>query len=129
MIATVLVTLLALAGLAFVLVPLARGAVRESDDAPSPVDEARDKKLSALAGIVDLEQERDAGKMSPEDFRSLRSEYERDALEALNELDRLGTDPADDELEREIAAARQKLACPSCGAPRTTGEPCPRCGA
>ena len=127
--ATIIVTVLAIVGLAFVLLPLAKGAVRERDDDASPVDEARDKKLSALAGIVDLEQERDAGKMTPEDFRSLRSEYERDALEALDELDRLGTDPADDQLEREIADAKQKLACPSCGAPRDVGKPCQRCGA
>lgn len=129
MIAAIIVTLLAFAGLAFVLFPLTKGAIAEPEDAPSPVDEAREKKTAALAGIVDLEQERDAGKMTTEDFHSLRVEYERDAVEALNELDELGTDPVDDELEREIADARQKLACPSCGAPRTVGKPCQRCGA
>ena len=128
MIGAVIVTVLAIAGLVFVLVPLAKGSVVENEDASPAIDDAREKKNAALAGIVDLEQERDAGKMTPEDFDALRTDYERDVIEALNELDEVGSDQADEDLEREIADARQKLACPSCGAPRSVGKPCPRCG-
>jgi len=35
----------------------------------------------------------------------------------------------DDELELEIAAIRERLRCPSCGAARAPGAPCDRCGA
>ncbi|MDQ3772736.1 MAG: hypothetical protein M3343_11710 [Actinomycetota bacterium] len=35
----------------------------------------------------------------------------------------------DDELELEIAAIRERLRCPSCGAARAPGESCDRCGA
>ena len=128
MTAAVIVIVLAFLGLIFVVVPLRRGPSFEADS-PSPLEAAREKKTAALAGIVDVEQEHDAGKMTTEDFRSLRAEYERDAVAALNELDVLATGSLDDDLEREIAEARQKLACPSCGAPRSTGKPCPRCGA
>lgn len=128
MTATVVVIVLAFLGLVFVVVPLRRGPSFEVDS-PSPLEAAREKKTAALAGIIDVEQEHDAGKMTTQDFRSLRAEYERDAVAALNELDVLATGSFDDDLEREIAEVRQKLACPSCGAPRSAGKPCPRCGA
>ena len=129
MTAAVIVIVLAVLGLAFVVLPLRRGPSFEVDGAPTPVEEARERKNAALAGIVDVEQEHESGKMSSEDFRSLRTEYERDAIAALNELDVLAASTRDDDLEREIAEVRQQLACPSCGAPRGAGKPCPRCGA
>ena len=129
MTAAIIVTVLAFLGLVFVVMPLRRGPSFEADGSPSPLEAAREKKTAALAGIIDVEQEHDAGKMTTEDFHSLRAEYERDAVAALNELDVLATGSLDDDLEREIAEVRQKLACPSCGAPRSAGKPCPRCGA
>ena len=129
MIATIAIAVLAVAALIYVAAPLRRGPRFEVDTGPTPQEEARDDKVVALAAIVDLEQERDAGKLSADDFAFLRGEYERDALEALRKLDATGETSLDDELEREIAAARQRLACPSCGAPRDAGTPCARCGA
>ena len=129
MIATIAVVVVAIAALIYVAIPLRKGPRAEIDAAPTPEEEAQDDKVVALAAIVDLEQERDAGKLSGEDFAFLRDEYEQDALEALRKLDATGDTSLDDELEKEIAAARQRLACPSCGAPRDAGTPCAICGA
>ena len=129
MIVAIVIGILAGAALVYVAMPLRRGPVWETDDVPSPIQDAEEKKTAALAGIVDLEQERDAGKLSAEDFQELRSEYESDALEALRELDASSNAPPEDELEREIAIARQRLTCPTCGAPREPGSQCSRCGA
>ena len=129
MIATIAIVVLAVAALVYVAIPLRRGPRLEVDAAPTAQEEAQDDKVLALAAIVDLEQERDAGKLSREDFAFLRDEYERDALEALRKLDASGNASLDDELEKEIAAARQRLACPSCGAPRDAATTCARCGA
>jgi hypothetical protein len=125
MIATILVIVAALAGLAYVAIPLRRGPRAFTGTGTSATQEAEDRKSAALAGIVDLEQELEIGKLSQDDFEILRAEYERDAIAALHELD-AGTE--EDTLEKEIAAARARLACPSCGAPRAAGGPCPRCG-
>ncbi|MDQ3941044.1 MAG: hypothetical protein M3238_06830 [Actinomycetota bacterium] len=129
MITAIVIGVLACAALVYVAMPLRRGPVWETDDIPSPLQEAEEKKSAALAGIVDLEQERDAGKLSAEDFHALRAEYESDALEALKELDATPAAAPEDDLEKEIAAARQRMTCPSCGAPRDPGSACSRCGA
>ncbi|MGH2807244.1 MAG: hypothetical protein ACRDKT_08210 [Actinomycetota bacterium] len=125
MIPVTVVIVAALIGLAYVAIPLSRGARPFAGIGTTPAEEAEERKAAALAGIVDLEQEFEIGKLSREDFETLRAGYERDAVAALRELDAASTEDA---LEREIAAARARLACPSCGAPRTAGGPCPRCG-
>lgn len=128
MIEALVVIAVGIAGLAFVAIPLRRGPQRVPlDGHERDLEDAQERKAAALAGIIDLEQERDAGKLSDEDFAILRRDYERDAISALRELDTV-TDTESDTLEREIAAARAQLACPSCGAPRAVGSPCPRCG-
>jgi hypothetical protein len=127
MIPILVVIVAALAGIAFVAIPLRRGPRSFPGLSSTATQEAEDRKSAALAGIVDLEQELEIGKLSRDDFEILREEYERDAVAALHELDS-GVTSADDALEKEIAAARARLACPSCGAPRAAGGPCPRCG-
>lgn len=127
MMATLIVILIALAALAYVVVPLLRGPPsRPIAEAPYPSLEATRKKRAALGAIVDLEAERDMGKLTDADFDALRREYEAEALEALRLVDALGG-REDDELEREIAGVRARLECPACGAPRQ-GSVCPRCG-
>ncbi|HEY7876332.1 MAG TPA: 50S ribosomal protein L32, partial [Actinomycetota bacterium] len=100
------------------------------------------RKRAALTAILDMEDERDAGKLSDVDFAALRHEYEAEAAAALVELDALrgsgGT--IDESLEAEIAAIRARLQddspraaasleeCPTCGTPRVPGRTCERCG-
>ena len=129
MIQTLLIIALALAVLAWVAVPLRRGP---KVDAPLPspqLEEADARKRAALIAIVDIETERATGKLSEGDFVALRSDYETQALVALREADALRDSTYDDdELEQEIAAIRERLRCPDCGAARRPGEPCEQCG-
>lgn len=140
MIAAAVIALLACAALAYVGAPL-RDRAAGTTEPSAELDELEGKKRSALTAILDIEGERDAGKLSNEDFAILRAEYETEAMTALLELDALRgrTGAADDALESEIAAVRRQLAassgaaaepipCPSCGASRVPGRPCGRCG-
>lgn len=128
MIYVLLIAALAVAALAFVAAPLSR---RDPEIVAGPESELEEKKLVALTAILDLEGERDVGKLSEEDFAELRAVYGAQALEALHQLDAIGagTDP----LETEIARVRERMTadrCPECGAPRRPGAgACARCGA
>lgn len=125
----ILVGMAAVAALAYVVVPVARGARVQRGD-PGRVEEAEARKQAALGAIIDLEAERDAGKLSTEDFEALRAAAEAEALAALAEADLVAnTDLDDDELEREIAEMRERLVCPACGSVRDPGQRCARCGA
>src|SRR3990170_4535725 len=76
----------------------------------------------ALAAIRELEFDYATGKISPEDYAVLRARYEAKALEAITqtaatpaaEVDGGGRD-LEALLEEEIAAARSKSRCVSCG--------------
>ena len=125
----ILVALAAVAALVYVVAPVVRGPRVQSTD-PGRLEEAEARKRVALSAIIDLEAERDAGKLSENDFDMLRSTAEAEALAALAEADLVaGANLDDDELEREIAEMRDRLACPSCGSMRAPGERCTRCGA
>jgi hypothetical protein len=125
-----LVALLVIVALIYVSAPIRRPRPAIDDDQATSEAEAR--KVTALTAILDLESERDMGKLSDADFDELRSTYENDALAALAELDAAAVIPATDPLEREIAAMRERLRagrCPRCGAARAPGMACSRCGA
>ena len=125
----ILVGLAAIAALVYVVAPLTRGPRTQTND-PGRIEEVEARKVAALTAIIDLEAERDAGKLSESDFDLLRNSAEADALAALAEADLVASrELDDDDLEREIAEMRERLACPSCGAMRTPGERCVRCGA
>jgi 3-hydroxyacyl-CoA dehydrogenase len=125
----ILVGLAAVAALVYVVSPLGRGPRTQTID-PGRLEEAEARKHSALSAIIDLEAERDAGKLSEDDFETLHKTAEAEALAALAEADLIASaDVTDEELEREIAEMREKLACPSCGSMRAPGELCARCGA
>ena len=128
MTAAIIVGALTIAAIAYIVAPIGRS--RRAMDETVSETAAEEKKRVALTGILDLEEERDGGKLSDTEFVDLRARYERDAVEALKELDT--ADPAAplaDRLEREIAAARDKLRCGTCGAPRgNEAARCPSCG-
>src|SRR5687767_7962758 len=103
MIYAFVVAALAVAALAFVAAPV-RGKERET--VVDPALELEEQKVVALTAILDLENERDVGKLSDDDFAELRAVYETQALDALHRLDVVvaeGTDP----LETEIARVRE----------------------
>ena len=128
MTAAILVGVLIIAAVVYVVTPIGRGRRQlEDEDTHSEADE---KKRVALSGILDLEEERDGGKLSEAEFRVLRLNYERDAVAALKELDaQAPSSVVEDRLEREIALAREKMRCGTCGTPRDAdAERCPSCG-
>jgi hypothetical protein len=132
MVAVIVVVLLLGLALAYILTPLARPGGHPADQDPrrEAAEHAEDKKNSALSALIDIEDEREVGKLSAADFELLRREYEAEAMAALHELDEIHfTLRTDEALEAEIAAVRAGLECPSCGGARPPGEPCPRCGA
>jgi len=122
--ALVVVGLCVLGGL-YVVAPIRRGAGRWSAPKGNDIEARKDSALSAL---LELEEERALGKLSDEDFVALRARYEDEAIALIKESEIARVD-ADDPLEREIAALRDKLACPRCGALRDTEGTCPQCGA
>ena len=123
MIPAVVVAFLSLALAVWVLAPLRQRRRQPSSAAMLRLEEAVARKNRSLEAIIDLERERDAGKLSAVDFEVLKGEQEREALEALREIDLL--EQADgDALEGAIAEARERLACPACGAPRLHGSTC-----
>jgi rRNA maturation endonuclease Nob1 len=152
----VIVAVLALIVLVWILDPIRRGVRRDVDVESRHVEEAVAQKDAAIEAMVDIENERELGKLSDADFEALRAEYERDALAALRALETAETDDADDQLEAEIAAMKAQLGevssamnpnsapgemgsqfhprrsramtCPECGMQRTPGRPCPSCG-
>lgn len=128
MIPALIVGMLALIGMIFVVSAIGRRP--QSFVETNETSDAEGKKRAALTGILDLEEERDSGKLSPEEFESLRLRYERDAIGALREADAT-SEPTDIEsrLEDEIARARSQLRCNTCGAPRASETArCPSCG-
>lgn len=123
------VALLALFALTYVAGPLRRGGARIEERSDEIADADADKRTK-LGALIELEEERFAGKLSQEDFERLRRQYEAEAVEALKRLDSLQQAPAEeDDLELEIARVKAQLRCPSCGAARSPGAPCPECGA
>ena len=118
------------AGLAvlYVVIPLLRKD-RALSDGWWRVAEQEARKNEALLTILDLEAEREANKLSAEEFDALRPEYERAALTAIKELDVLREAESDDDaLEAEIAALRARWSCPVCGGLRSPDGACTRCG-
>ncbi|HJR45465.1 MAG TPA: hypothetical protein VJ927_07650 [Actinomycetota bacterium] len=126
----IVIAVLTLAALIYVTLPLRRDERGEIAAESSAIREARERKDSALTAIIDVEEEAHVGKLSNEELKALRYEYEREALAALEQLDRLdAVQTSDDSLEAEIAAMRERLACPTCGSMREPGGTCSRCDA
>jgi hypothetical protein len=126
--AIVVAALLLLVLLVYVAAPLRGGPRRDAEPATELAEDAGARKRSALSGLVDIEGEREIGKLSQADFEVLRAEYEAEALAALNELDSLAiTHTSDDELESEVREMKKRFICPTCGAVRTPGGACSNC--
>ena len=104
--------------------------------ASGPTRQLFERKEQLLGEIVELELDRELGKVSAEDFQRLFAELEAETLAVIGELDRINgasTSQFERRIEEEVAALRQKTAtsrCHSCGALRREGDLfCPQCGA
>ena len=132
-------SLLAVLSLAYVLVPLLRGATPAiaPDDVPDLPPEA-----SALEALREIEFDEATGKLSPEDYATLKATYtpmaraELRAREDAAAADAAAADAAaagsagDDPAEALIARMKARgLTCPACG-PRPESDAlfCSDCG-
>lgn len=119
----------ALALLAYAIAPLRSSGDKRLPEKDEAREDAEADKRVALISLLELEQDRDSGKLTESDYDSLRKDYEVEAVAALRRLDDVDDAPeADDDLESEIARIKAQLKCPSCGAPRGGGPRCAQCG-
>lgn len=121
---------LAVLALVYVLWPLFR-EVRAGSAAV--VERTSGSEASAVEALREIEFDRATGKLSDEDYATLRATY---APRALAELDARAAGPTsavgvatEDAAEQLIARARQRTACPGCGPrPETDALFCSDCG-
>jgi len=128
MIALVLGTVLALAALAFVLVPLFVAPRKPDLAAPRPL--TLEAPVDAIAALREVEFDRETGKLSDSDYATLKAEYTRDALAALRARDAAPSGVSDAEVEAMILAYRvPRRACVTCGPrPEPDALYCSTCG-
>ena len=122
-------TLVAAGVILFVLIPILRGEWASLERMGHEVTERDARKTAALRGLRDAEYDYRAGKLDQGDYEALKTEIGRQALAAMEEVG----EPAEDELEAEIARARKGLAegrtCASCGHLNVKGSKfCTGCG-
>jgi len=128
MIALVLGTVLALAALAFVLVPLFAAPSVRTGRAPRALPAVA--PVDAIAALREVEFDRETGKLSDTDYAALKAEYTRDALAALRAQDAAPSGVSDAEVEAMILAYRApRRSCTVCGPrPEADAVYCSTCG-
>lgn len=144
MLALVLGSVLAVLALAYVLVPLLRGAAVTSE--PTALAPDLPPEASALEALREIEFDQATGKLSPEDYATLKATYTPKALAELKAMEAAagvpmaagaavaGVPPGDaaamDPAEALIARARQRArACPEHGPrPESDAMFCSDCG-
>ncbi|HEY2824085.1 MAG TPA: zinc ribbon domain-containing protein, partial [Gemmatimonadales bacterium] len=140
LIAGIVVTLTALA---LVLEPLLRPGGRvplpaDDDVEPEDPEESESPKIRALLTLREIEFDRATGKLSDDDYATLKARYAGEALAAMNEEARASAsaDPAahvDDRAEAMVQRFKQRrgeaMRCVVCGPrPEPGAVFCSRCG-
>jgi len=108
------------AAAAFVLLPFARGV--RAEVAPAVVELDQPDRFALYQQVLELDFDRQLGKLSDEDYDKLSAELLAEAGEALRE-ERGTIGEIDEEIEREIAAARAAFAAAREGAARKPARP------
>ena len=86
-----IVLALAVAGLAYVLLPLLRPRA-SAQPSRTELMAAQRRKSFALQAILDLEADHAAGKLNDDELAALRMEHEAEAVTAMRDLDVLHAD-------------------------------------
>ena len=130
--------LVALAVVAVISGPLARGSVILPTGVDDPEEMDDTPKGIALAALREIEFDRATGKLSDEDYASLKSKYTAEALVILRSetvgAPAAAPDPLADPVEGLIAQRVRQLQglavhCPACGArPESDAIFCSSCG-
>jgi hypothetical protein len=138
-----LALVMALLSALLVLEPLLRTASGRAITVPAPLfsdsDDEDDPRLirrdRALAALKEIEFDRATGKLSDDDYESMKTRFTAEALTALREAAAAADAPAsrDDAVEQLIASARRRGAsrrfCLECGASlEGKGKFCLECG-
>ena len=136
MIALLLGTALAVAALGFVLLPLFRDGAAALDSRSNPptrdvgIDRAR-----AVDALREIEFDRETGKLSDDDYASLKASYTQRALDAMRAEDAAATPSAPESADldpAEIAVRRfraRMVSCTTCGPrPEPDAAYCSNCG-
>jgi hypothetical protein len=133
----------ALAALALVLEPLVRpAAASASRGSASLLDEidftdpqeSGSTKIQALMALKEIEFDRATGKLSDDDYASLKAKYSAEALTAIRAEDAVREDAVavgDDPAEAAVRRARAEVTavCPVCGPrPEAAAKFCSSCG-
>ena len=120
----------------WIINPLLQEDVRQNGFTPKPEDileELKNKKDGAYATIRELEFDLSMGKLTEEDFQTLKRQYTQEAVGYMKEMDKLESPqatfskPVDTVLEEEIeqrvvaihnpkSTPRKYIYCTSCGA-------------
>jgi hypothetical protein len=111
---SILGIVLVAAAAVFVLLPFMRGSHVES---VAPSDSLTSDRFGLYRQVLELEFDRDLGKLSQSDFEQLSAQLLGQAGDSLRD-ERGVMDQVDEEIEREIAAARAAFA-----AARGAGRP------
>jgi cytochrome c-type biogenesis protein CcmI len=119
--------LLAIGVMLFLLIPILRGEWASFDRTDEDPTEIGARKHVALKGLRDAEYDYRAGKLDDADYRQIKAEMSREALDAMEaaraEVDQpqepAATGPDHDPLEAEILRTRRGMAegttCLDCG--------------
>ncbi len=129
-----LLVLLAAVSVAFCFRPFMRGdlhqlAMSQND---TPIGRLNQRKETLLQNIADLDFEYNMGKLSDEDYETLRGNLKRQAMETLEQIDLLRESnsmiaPKDAPKPRAVPSASF---CSQCGASLGSKDRfCPACGA
>ncbi len=125
----ILILLLTLGGLFYIGYPLFSDEERwriSTRKIPSRVEELKARKGLALSAIKELEFDYQTGKLSPEDYGSLRSRYEGEAVESMKLLDGLQKGGKKFKTKK---GREGKLICSSCGEEvPPSSQYCSNCG-
>ena len=119
-----LAILLIVAVAAFVVSPLLSGGADSAPETSGRGELWAREKATAVLAITEADFDRATGKLSDDDYRLLRSDYEGRALHAMDEIDRLVPAPAAG-VVRYCAGCGSPFSesdsfCGSCGRPRFT---------
>lgn len=129
MLALLLGAALAVAALSYVLYPLIKGSIAAPVHVLGP-DAA--PEASAIDALREIEFDQATGKLSPEDYATLKAAYTPRALDELRAREAGAPVATDDAAEALIARAKQRGAvCISCGARPEESDAlfCSECGA
>lgn len=115
------------ASVAYVSLPFRQKRVKNTNAAKAHI-ESEGQKESVLAAVRDLDFDFKTGKVSEEDYQSLRAQLMAEAAQYI-EMEKKGDDQLEEMIQVRRAVKQQGSKCPHCEAPVQAGQRfCSKCG-